>query len=113
MKAHSHVLDLRAKGDGVYEITNKYSKVLNVFVCECYSFGAAEYIETTAALRALDVIVINSVWCGYTAEAKRLARESKIGLFDIGDFMAALNRANLWEYLNGKERELFEKNGWL
>lgn len=113
MDAHSHVIKVQTHGDGVYELTNVYGSKLRVFICECYSFGAAEYAETKEALGKLDAIVINSAWCGYTMDAKRLARSDKVGLFKIASFMSALNKANVWEYLTDTEQETFKKNGWL
>lgn len=81
--------------------------------CECYSFGAAEYVETSNALGKLDAVVINSAWCGYTMDAKHLARSQKVGLFTIGGFMSALNKANFWEHLTEEEQEVFKKKGWI
>jgi hypothetical protein len=113
MKDHSQVTDLKAVGDGLYDMTTKYGDTLRVFVCECYSFGAAEYIETTEELGKVDVILISSAWCGYTLEAKRLCRADKVGLFKIGDLMSALNRQGLSNYLNKNEQETFQRSGWL
>jgi len=113
MKEHSQVTTLEAQGGGVYELTNIFGKKLRIFVCECYSFGAAEYTETKDKLGRLDAIIVNSAWCGYTSQAKRLARGEKVGLFKIGDFMSALNKADFSQYLNDKEHESFQKNGWL
>jgi hypothetical protein len=79
----------------------------------CYSFGVAEYVETTRQLGHLDAIIINSMWCGYTWDAKRTTRADKVGLYKIRDFMAALNKQNLWDYLNDSEKEKFAKEGWL
>jgi hypothetical protein len=113
MRSHSQVSNLKALGNGLYEITTRNGDALRVFACECYSFGAAEYVETTEALGHLDVILINSAWCNYTLEAKRLCRTDKVGLFKIGDLMAALNRQGLHNHLTKDEREAFKKNGWL
>jgi hypothetical protein len=74
MKTHGQVASLLAKGDGVYELTTKYGNVLKIFICECYSFGTAEYIETTEKVGPLNVILVNSAWCNYTADAKRAMR---------------------------------------
>ena len=52
-------------------LTTKAGKSLRAFICECYSFGGAEYFETIQSLGKMDVIVINSDWCGYTTEAER------------------------------------------
>ena len=113
MNAHSGVASLKAQGDGVYELTTKFGKTLRVFACECYSFGIAEYIETMQALGKLDAIVINSAWCGYTMDAKRLTRNDKVGLFKIGDFMSALNKVDFWDHLTEAELETFKEKGWL
>ena len=113
MRGHGHVLKLTAIDDGVYELTLGSGKSLRIFICECYSFGVAEYVETTEALGELDAIIINSAWCGYTTEAKRLCRDQKVGLFDIGDFMAALHKSKVWSYLNEEENKFFQKKGWL
>lgn len=113
MNAHSRIAGLKAHDDGIYDLTTEFGKTLRIFVCECYSFGAAEYIETTQVLGRLDAIIINSAWCGYTTDAKRLARSNKVGLFTIGGFMSALNKAKLWDYLTKAEQELFRTNGWL
>lgn len=113
MRAHRRVSDFKGLGDGVYELTLSSGKTLQVFICECYSFGAAEYLETFDNIGPMDAIVISSAWCGYTLDAKRSCREDEIGLFNIADFMAALNKEEIWSYLNEHETEVFKKKGWL
>lgn len=113
MRTHGRVKALQAGANGIYDLTLTSGAVIRVFICECYSFGVAEYFETKEKVGRLDAIVINSMWCGYTSEAKRAARSDKVGLYKIGDFMAALNRANLWDLLNESEKETFSKKGWL
>jgi hypothetical protein len=78
MRGHSRVSTLTARGGGVYELSLVSDKSLRIFICECYSYGVAEYIETTEILGALDVVIINSSWCGYTYEAKNLCRNHKV-----------------------------------
>lgn len=113
MRRHSRVASLAAQGDGVYELTRTQGDTLRVFICECYAFGVAEYLETVSQLGATDVVIINSVWCGYTPAAKRDCRNSRVGLFKIGEFMAALHCNDYWRYLTDKENEYFERQGWL
>lgn len=112
MKTHSQIASLTAMGGGVYELKTKYGNILKVFICECYCFGTAEYIETLEKLGSLNAILINSAWCSYTPDAKRTAREAHVGLFRIGDFMSALNKARYWEHLTEAEKEDFQKRGW-
>ena len=96
MIAHGRVADLTKVDDGLYDLTLKSGKTLRVFICECYSFGVAEYKETVKNIGEVDVVVINSNWCGYTSEAKGLCRDLKVGLFKIPEFMGALNKTEFW-----------------
>lgn len=108
MREHHKVRQLHKRGNGVYEIELKSGNALRVFICECYSFGMAEYYEVKQNLGKVDVIVISSAWCGYTDDVKLHSRQIRVGVFNIRDFMAALNRERLWEYLNDDEKERFK-----
>lgn len=109
MRYHNKVTDIRNTSKGLYEIDLTDGRTLIVFICECYSFGLAEYYESVDNLGALNAVVINSNWCGYTMDAKLYCREQNIGLFDIRGFMAALNLRNYWEYLTKEEEEILEE----
>ncbi len=113
MLFHSKVSSTQNTGDGLYEITLDEGRNIIVFICECYSFGLAEYYETIENLGKIHAVIINSNWCGYTTEAKHYCREHGVGLFNIGEFMAALNIKNFWEYLTEQEKKHFKANGWL
>ncbi|TNB48192.1 hypothetical protein FF124_07595 [Martelella lutilitoris] len=111
MNRHGKVASLISQGDGLYELTRTQGDRLRVFICECYAFGVAEYIETVDRIGEINVIVINSMWCGYTPDAKSYCRESKVGLFKVGEFMGALHHTDYWLYLTEEEKEYFEKHG--
>ncbi|RON15937.1 hypothetical protein BK660_26705 [Pseudomonas brassicacearum] len=105
MHSHSKVSAVSKVNGGLYDITLKNGQKLRTFICECYSYGLAEYYESVQNLGQLDIIVINSNWCGYSMEAKLHCQEIKVGLFDIRGLMAALNQPKHWEYLTQYERE--------
>lgn len=113
MKQHGKVTSLTANAGGVFELTRMQGDTLRVFICECYAFGVAEYMETVEQLGEIDVVIINSAWCGYPPDAKQHCREAHVGLFKIGEFMAALHRSDYWRYLTDAEEEYFKKQGWL
>jgi hypothetical protein len=113
MNQHSRVAHVRGIDRCTYELELVRGGSLRTFVCECYSFGFAEYTETVENLGRVDLITINSSWCGYTPDAKHACRGDKVGLFKIGDLMAALNKKDYWNYLNAGEKEDFEKRGWI
>lgn len=110
MLSHDKVYSIQNTGEGLYEINLGDKRVIKAFICECYSFGLAEYHETVEKLGKIQAVIINSNWCGYTSEAKRYCREHGVGLFNIGEFMAALNMKKFWEYLTKEEKEYFKKN---
>jgi hypothetical protein len=113
MRSHKKVNSIKKISDSFYEIDLVDGKIVNVFICECYSFGVAEYYECVEKLEKFDAIIINSNWCGYTMEVKRYCREHGVGIFDIRGFMAALNLNNFWEYLTIEEKASFQENDWL
>src|SRR3546814_8340916 len=82
MARHQKVAELTAEGDGVYRLRRTRGDVLRLFICECYAFGVADYIETTGKLGHLDLVIINSAWCGYSPDAKRYCRDESVGLFE-------------------------------
>ncbi|MDT3230136.1 MULTISPECIES: hypothetical protein [Pseudomonas] len=99
MRGHNKVSSLKNIQGGLYDLSLTNGKILKIFICECYSYGVAEYQETIQKLGQLDAIIINSNWCGYSPEAKIYCRERSVGLFKIREFMAALNLTRYWEYL--------------
>lgn len=113
LSKHEKVSILTALGDGVYGLARPRGDTLRVFICECYAFGVAEYLEAIEKLGHLDAVIINSEWCGYSPDAKLHCRENSVGLFKIGEFMAALHRDDYWMYLTDREKEYFSKQGWL
>lgn len=111
MSAHSKVRSLKKLDDGLYKIGLSDSREITVFICECYSYGMAQYAETVEKRGKLDAVIINSNWCGYTGELKAQCRKEGVGLFDIRDFMGALNQKEFWLYLNEQDKKQLEKRG--
>lgn len=98
MAAHRKINEIKEIKKGLYDITRSNGAIIRVFVCECYSFGVAEYYETVDNFGSVDAIIINSNWCGYTIDCKSYCIDRNVGLFDIRDFMAALNTDEFWKY---------------
>ncbi|QIE57559.1 hypothetical protein G5B40_20170 [Pikeienuella piscinae] len=113
MAKHGRVTSLTPQGGGVYELTRTQGDTLRVFICECYAFGVAAYMETVDQLGEVDVVIINSAWCGYTPDAKRYCRDASVGLFKIAGFMAALHRDDYWMLIEDFHQDYFKERGWL
>lgn len=113
MQEHSKVLSCSNVKPGLYDIKLTNGKNIKVFICECYSFGTAEYIESCQNYGEINAVVISSNWCGYSLELKRDCMADKVGIFDIRGFMSAINKAEFWIYLTPDEKDRFEKFGWI
>ncbi|HHQ4505547.1 hypothetical protein ACQ2HG_20680 [Aeromonas hydrophila] len=113
MDEHTRVESFERVNPSVYHIKLTNGRRIKTFVCECYSFDVAEYIESCENYGPLDAVVINSNWCGYTPDVKRYCMNEQVGVYDISGFMAAINRIDYWNYLTRREREHFHANGWI
>jgi hypothetical protein len=113
MREHSEVNSIIKINASLYHIDRSDGTRIKAFICECYSFDVAEYIECCQGLGELDAIIISSNWCGYTFDVKRHCMSEQVGVYNIGGFMAALNMPNYWEYLTKYEKEKFKENGWI
>ncbi len=110
---HRCVEKIEIIGESLYTVTRTQGDSLKLFVCECYSFGVAEFLETKTRIPSLDAILINSMWCGYTTDAKHQCYQDRIGLFQIAEFMGGLNFDDCWAYLTEGQIEQFKEKGWL
>lgn len=108
MFEHSKVESLEKINIGLYKITIKSGKTLRVFICECYAYGMAEFVETTEKYGKVDAVIISSNWCGYTLDVKYNCMHKEIGIFDIGGFMGAINKVRFWEHMTDFEKEKLE-----
>ena len=112
MQEHNNVCSFNMLSPSLYDIELINGKNLRVFICECYAFGTAEYVESCQNYGKLDAVIISSVWSGYSLELKHDCMADKVGIFDIRGFMAAINREKFWAYLTQDEQDLFEEYGW-
>lgn len=113
MREHSEVTSIRQINASLYHIQRADGTIIKTFICECYSFDVAEYIEACQELGQLDAVIISSKWCGYTFAVKRHCMSEQVGVYDIGGFMAALSMERYWEHLTEFERKKFKENGWI
>ncbi|EPY7408850.1 hypothetical protein ABVL72_24260 [Klebsiella pneumoniae] len=113
MREHSKVVSCENINIGLYNIRLTNGKILKVFICECYAFGTAEYVESCENYGELNAVVISSNWCGYSLDIKRDCMQNNVGIFNIGGFMAAINRDMFWTYMTEYEKERFKEYGWL
>jgi hypothetical protein len=95
---HSKVLGFEKEEEYLFAVALNDGRKLRVFICDCYSFDVADFEEVMAEVDAVDIIVINSNWCGYSNTAKSHSIKHKKGLFKYGEFLGAINYKKFWEY---------------
>ncbi|MGO8506174.1 hypothetical protein AB9F35_32270 [Rhizobium leguminosarum] len=110
---HAKVTSVNPHGDGVYELTRDSGATIRVLVCECYSYGVAEYLETVEKIGKIDAVVISSSWCAYTRDAKEHCKGKRVGLFKISEFMGALYRPDFWNYIPPTDEDKKKKARYL
>lgn len=113
MLNHHQVISCEEISPGNYKIKRKNGKELRIFICECYSYGVSEYLETINEIGPIDAVIINSQWCGYTPDVKFHCRDQMVGIFRIGEFMGALRKSDFWNYLTEEQEHYYRESGWL
>ena len=105
MAEHSKVSKTVYLNTGLYEVHLIDGRILKVFICECYAFSDADYIETVENYGPVNAVIISSNWCSYDLHTKIAKMEEEVGIFDTKGFMAAINKRNYWEYMTEWEKE--------
>jgi len=110
MWGNRRVTDLIEIDTAIYDVQRTFGDTIRIFICECYSFGAAEYIETMEKLEGINAIIIDSNWCNYTYDAKVMAFSDGVGLYKVVEFM---HRIRDKDYLapSEDEIEIYKKSG--
>ncbi|MEV7008892.1 hypothetical protein [Streptosporangium sp. NPDC051022] len=90
---HSKVV--RVEDVALYELRvhRKNLSTVRVAFTEIYILGIADLREILEEFPNIDAIVNLSLWNYYTKEAKGKAKEYGIGLFELKEFLGALNYA--------------------
>lgn len=105
---HSKVEEIEQIGVPLYTITKSNGDVINALLVDIYMIGNAELLDLMSRYEDIDAIINISMWNENLSSAKDLAKEHKIGLFDMREFMGALNcvsRKTFLNYIPPHERE--------
>lgn len=105
---HSKVEEIEQIGVPLYTITKKNGNVMNALLVDIYIIGDAEILDLMSRYENIDAIINVSMWNRNISSAKLIAKEHKIGLFELKEFMGALNydsRKAFLNYIPPHERE--------
>jgi hypothetical protein len=76
-----------------------------VHLSDAYRYGEVDYLTRPSQLKRGSFIIVAKPEGDYAEELVNQAREDGIGLGNIGKFMGALNRREVWKYESPEERE--------
>ena len=85
------------------KIANNEGDVI-VHLTDAYRYGLAEFFARPNLLRAGSYVLIGMPHANAAPEAVERAKQNRIGVGHIKDFMGALNRKNMWQYVSPEER---------
>lgn len=97
---HSKVEEIEQVGIPLYTITKKDGNILDILLVDIYIIGDAEIFDLMSRYSNIDAIINISMWNSNLSSAKDIAREHKIGLFELKPFMGALNCVSRKAFLN-------------
>ena len=81
----------------IFEIYLTDGRLLITYIADVYVLTAADVREVVSEYEEVDCIVVVSNWDHYTPDAKNVAKEMRIGVYTLKEFMKAINY-NISEY---------------
>ena len=94
MKQHSRVVSVEREKDILFTIIDNLDRVFKVLLLNEYKLGVATLMKALNEFPEADYIVIGGDWNSCTNEAKEYGKANKIGIFNFGEFMGAINTKN-------------------
>jgi hypothetical protein len=106
LKQHNCVSDFVRTSDREFEIKRTCGDVIHLYITAKYVFGFLDVNDVLQTNPDTNCIMLASSWLNYTSDAKDLAKESQVGLFDMGEFLGALNREHgFWNYKKPEKKK--------
>jgi hypothetical protein len=100
LRSHRKVIDFERTDDVFFTITRTPPlPTVYAVVLDRYRVGLAAVYEALEAFPKANCIVIVSGWNRYTKEAKEHGIRQRVGIFKLGEFLGALNYAELHRYM--------------
>lgn len=75
----------------IFEIYLTDGRLLITYIADVYVLTAADVREVVSEYEDVNCIVVVSNWDHYTPDAKNIAKEMRIGVYTLKEFMKAIN----------------------
>lgn len=87
---HQKVDSFQRTNDILFDITLTNGSKIKVLLVNEYTLGLAAIHKALTEFPGVEYVVTCTNWNGYTREAKDYGRDNNLGVFDVGEFFAAL-----------------------
>lgn len=94
LSGHNKVVSVERTRDILFKIHDNRGRILQVLLLNEYCLGLAAVLRALDEFPEAEFIVTGGNWNGYTREAKEYGLTNNIGIFNLGEFMGALNYQN-------------------
>lgn len=91
MNGHNAVKEVLSLGEDLYILKRNGRPNLKILIADIYIAGEADIYEINPGLFDIDAIILVGFYNRYSVDAKRLAKNMNIGLFDNREFFGAIN----------------------
>lgn len=105
VKGHRRVRSIKRERDIFFIIERDDNITLNTLLLNEYCFGLGALLKALEEFPDTEYIIYGGKWNNYTGDADEYAKENKIGIFNYGDFLGAINLTNPLNYVRENERE--------
>jgi hypothetical protein len=94
LSGHTQVKSFERVNDIEFLVAKSSGEVLDVLLLNEYSLGLAAVLKAQKEFPGVEYFVTGANWNGYTPEAKEHGRMNSLGVFNLGEFLGALNLNN-------------------
>ena len=91
LRTHTKVKRFKRTRDILFEIELNNGSRLNALLVDEYTLGLAAVHRALDEFPEIEFIVTGANWNGYTSEAKQWGMEHDLGVFNLEEFLGALN----------------------
>jgi hypothetical protein len=104
LNGHSCVASFTREKDVVFHVQRTEGRGdLIVVLVDLYTIGLADVFAVCQQFPDVSCIVTGSNWNSYTKEAKDHGLKSKIGVFNMSEFLGALHWSKAYKYVKKDE----------
>ena len=104
LKDHDKVRKFEKEAEQIYKIIRNRGDKIIVYLTNLYTIGIADYHDIIENHSNVNAIVTASNWNSYTRDAKETAKDNKIGIYVIEEFLGALNHDEPHNYVKKDDK---------